>query len=71
MPGYCAEAQGPFLVDYTVSNCPSNVLKLMDDMEASEYKRKRFAVLLVAWDELQRLVPAGEEPVKRKAEKRG
>ncbi|MBT3254899.1 MAG: 4Fe-4S dicluster domain-containing protein [Deltaproteobacteria bacterium] len=54
-----------------VSICPSNVLALVDDVEAGEVNRRRLATLLASDDQFQRYMPGGEEPIQKKLEKRG
>lgn len=54
-----------------VAVCPSKVLGSLDDMEASEYNRLRYAGILAFDDEIRRYMPGGEEPVKKRLERKG
>jgi Fe-S-cluster-containing hydrogenase component 2 len=53
-----------------VAICPSKVLKSLDDVEAAEYARRRFATLLAQSDELLRYQPKGEDPIYKLLEKK-
>ena len=54
-----------------VEICPSRVLGAMDNLEVSEYNRRRFASVLASDDDHMRSVPGGEDPVMKKLERRG
>jgi len=54
-----------------VAICPSNVLGAADNVEASEYNRRRFAALLATDDDHLRSSPAGENPVMKNPERKG
>lgn len=54
-----------------VAICPSRVLGALDNLEAAEYNRRRFAALLATQDDHLRSVPVGEDPVMKKLEKKG
>ena len=54
-----------------VAICPSFVLGALDDLEVSEYNRRRYAAVLAADDDLLRSKPGGEDPIMKKLERRG
>lgn len=54
-----------------VARCPSNVLGALDNLEVSEYNRRRFAASLAAEDELLRFMKGGEGPTVRHLERKG
>jgi len=54
-----------------VAICPSKVLLALDDVEVSEYNRRRYAALLAFDDETQRFKPGGEDPVMKRLERKG
>ena len=54
-----------------VAICPSNVLGALDDVEVSEYNRRRYAAVLAFDDETQRYTPGGEDPIMKKLERKG
>lgn len=54
-----------------VAICPSQLLAALEDREAAEYARRRYAALLAMDDELRRPKPAGEGPMLKKLEIRG
>ncbi len=53
-----------------VDICPSQVLGSLDDVEAAEYARRRFATILSCSDEAMRYQPQGEEPIYKFMEER-
>ena len=54
-----------------VAICPSFVLGALDDLEVSEYNRRRYAAVLATDDDLLRSKPGGEDPIMKKLERRG
>ncbi|NIQ39481.1 MAG: 4Fe-4S dicluster domain-containing protein [Proteobacteria bacterium] len=53
-----------------VGICPSVVLSALDDIDASEYNRRRYAAILASDDEARRSMPGGEDATMKKLEVR-
>lgn len=54
-----------------VTVCPSHVLGALDNIEASEYNRRRYAAVLACGDEMLRCAPSGADPILKKLEETG